>query len=209
MKYLFVFIMMRLFMFLFKQKEIGITENSVLIIAHPDDESMFYTPFLNDNKPLIICLSGINTDRHLELESLCNEKGLKYKIMDFKDGDDWDVNKITLKILKTIKYSINRTKLSLITFDSRGVSGHKNHISCHKAVKKIQKTFSPDIKCFYLKTVGIFEKYFLYLTLPTHSNINIFNGFANMKHHKTQMVWFRYLWILFSNYMVYNTFSPQ
>ncbi|ORD94657.1 hypothetical protein ECANGB1_223 [Enterospora canceri] len=39
-------------------KEIRINRSSVLLIAHPDDESMFFTPFLSHHKPVILCLSG-------------------------------------------------------------------------------------------------------------------------------------------------------
>ncbi|XP_077301387.1 uncharacterized protein LOC143921952 [Arctopsyche grandis] len=57
-----------------KNNKIG---NSLLLIAHPDDESMFFSPFLYSNKPFILCLSdggfeGKGEIRRKELAAIKN-----------------------------------------------------------------------------------------------------------------------------------------
>lgn len=134
---------------LFK-KQIQTTSHNILLIAHPDDESMFFTPFIekmyranfkivkNPNKnnfilskqPLymekvketeftktflnyentcltVLCLSGKNTKREKEIYNICSEKMFNLYVYDFKDGEEWNKNKIALILLKKYaKFSV-------------------------------------------------------------------------------------------------------
>lgn len=184
-------------------------KHSMLLIAHPDDESMFFSPFLFCNNPVVIlCLSNGDYDslgniRSAELRALCAKRGWNLVLSDHKDGYDWCVNTIAANVLDVCtKYNVE----NIVTFDERGISGHKNHVSCYKAMQKLKNRLDPKYLGFYcLKTVNIFEKYVFSLSRPTYQ-IPFFSlyGLANMLYHYSQFVWFRFLYILFSSYMYFN-----
>lgn len=126
-----------------------------LLIAHPDDEVMFFAPTLlnlNDyfsslSKSIkfnIICFSNGNFDglgdaRAHELQNsinlLLNNNGssnyTKIYLFNHSDGmhENWDIVKMEAQlanILTDIDNSI------ILTFDHNGVSKHPNHIACYK-----------------------------------------------------------------------------
>ncbi|OAF67010.1 N-acetylglucosaminyl-phosphatidylinositol de-N-acetylase [Intoshia linei] len=125
-------------------------DNLLLVIAHPDDEIMFFGPLiqictLNGISLKILCLSNGNYDgkgkiRTIEMKNSLEKMEISkdsFVIIDspyLKDGPsiDWD-QKVIWKILEqyTLKWKINK----IFTFDEYGISGHKNHKSVHKAVK--------------------------------------------------------------------------
>jgi len=190
----------------------------LLIIAHPDDESMFFSPFLYYNNPFILCLSDGdygNSDgnmRSKEMRSICAHRKCEYKILDYKDNDEWDAHRILEDI---VSLCIQLKPCSIVTFDSQGVSGHKNHVSCFLAVRKLKWMVkdSKTIKFYFLKTTGLFEKYLFGTPAIGSSNYSVpfysFCGILNMLHHRSQMVWFRYLYCLLSSYMSLNSFEIE
>ncbi|CAI4035748.1 hypothetical protein SMKI_13G4000 [Saccharomyces mikatae IFO 1815] len=128
-----------------------------LIIAHPDDEVMFFSPMISqlhsyfpNTVPFnIICLSkgnaeGLGQTRVRELNDsaallLHNERAVSVQVMDFQDGmnEVWDIDSITSTLSQTIGINNNELNQIIVTFDSYGVSGHINHKSCHTAVRKL------------------------------------------------------------------------
>lgn len=188
--------------------------NCLLLTAHPDDESMFFTPFVFKARPFILCLSdggadGLGQQRRQEMKKLCSDMGIQYAILNYRDNTAWSHSDIARDVLE----HISREQIEcLVTFGNRGVSGHHNHISCHRAAKLLQeavdKTGSKGFVRFkYLRDWPIFQKYFFSFTrchfiLPFYS----LSGFRQMCTFKTQMVWFRYLYCVFSNYMHSNAF---
>jgi N-acetylglucosaminylphosphatidylinositol deacetylase len=130
-----------------------------LLIAHPDDEAMFFSPTLlslakpeSQNRIFILCLSSGDADglghiRRTELKKSALLLGVKSAeqvvILDderFPDSmtKNWEAKEIA-KVLqhyfapKMKTMPTDAAPLSnidvLITFDERGVSGHPNHIS--------------------------------------------------------------------------------
>lgn len=206
--------------------------NLLLVIAHPDDESMFFGPAISSflssiNKLYILCLSdgnenGLGLVRQEELiqaasifkidSSQIIQINSKYLV----DGpkEKWDVDLIYNLISDTIK--ANRID-SLVTFDSYGVSGHPNHISIYKASKYMQ-----GVTIYNLVSTGIWRKYISFLDLPisclqhwlcSGDRLLVLSSFDEyrltkkaLKKHASQMVWFRKLYALFSRYMFVNTF---
>lgn len=139
----------------------------LLLIAHPDDETMFFAPTIlkvtNNLFKLIylkllrqrcqiyvLCLStgnaeGLGEKRKYELTKALQTLGLKNVathcevLNDFLDGPNnhWDEN----KIVEIIKNYIKKWRIKfLITFDYKGVSGHPNHIACFKAAILLTKS---------------------------------------------------------------------
>ncbi|KAF5141380.1 n-acetylglucosaminyl-phosphatidylinositol de-n-acetylase [Vairimorpha ceranae] len=190
------------------------TGNFLLLIAHPDDESMFFGPTLLNlkGKIRIICLSKGNTllnytnIRQKELEALCNNYNYNLTMYNFLDNDNWDVQKITDILFYTYLVSPFDT---LITFDKNGVSNHKNHISCYKASFLFRNIFK--INTMYLKSLNIFQKYILNYRCGVKEYVLKFKDYFSvvkmMSYHRSQLVWFRYLYLMFSSYTSYNTYQ--
>lgn len=119
-------------------------KHCILIIAHPDDELMFFYPtlkFLMDTNLIIniILLSDggyykLGNERKKEFLNLLNFLGIKdYKIYEYKDDINsyYDSNDVCNTISNYISEKNIMEKLSCIfTFDEKGVSNHPNHISC-------------------------------------------------------------------------------
>lgn len=221
--------------------------NVVYVIAHPDDEVMFFLPLVlelakpqHHNHLLIVCFSdgdadGLGAIRRQELERLAKMLGVDHvAILDFVDGMNitWDADAVA----DALKPFVGRDSV-IVTFDDHGVLGHPNHISLyHGAVKLVKRTKNT---LFKLKLLNFIDKYSFtlmtlvelfvnYVTRLVHQvfgiNINILfypslsgemrfysdiNAVAAaygamMYGHYSQMVWFRYGWLLFSRYLTYN-----
>ncbi|XP_041864039.1 N-acetylglucosaminyl-phosphatidylinositol de-N-acetylase isoform X2 [Melanotaenia boesemani] len=134
---------------------------------------------------------------------------------------EWSISLVSSLIMKHIRaHSFNM----VLTFDGSGVSGHANHIAIHKAVRHLASTGEVPNDCVLLSlvTVGLLRKYVSVLELPLSwllpSHIFCITGSQGYKQakaamlcHRTQLLWFRYLYIAFSRYMFVNTFHviPQ
>ncbi|KAM6907816.1 N-acetylglucosaminyl-phosphatidylinositol de-N-acetylase [Xenentodon cancila] len=212
---------------------------ALVVTAHPDDESMFFAPTILRLVELnvgvhLLCLSEGNyynqgAQRRQELLSSCAIMGIpasRVTIMDHRKLPDdpkaeWSVSLVSSTILKHVQaHSCNL----VLTFDGRGVSGHANHTAIHKAVRHFASTGAAPNDCVLLSlvTVGLLRKYISILELPLSwllpSHLCCIMGSRGYKRakaamlcHRTQLLWFRYLYITFSRYMLINTFHliPQ
>ena len=206
-------------------------QNILVITAHPDDECMFFTPtilsLLNAGHNIyLVCMSkgdfyGRGETRKKELIASCSVLGLPIShvtILDderFQDGPEnkWDVDSVGERILGVVK----RTNVNaVITFDNQGVSGHSNHFALDSAVKKLKTTGKLiKVAVYSLVSTGLVRKYISFLDVPASSICNltafvcspreILIGWKAMMMHKSQLVWFRWLYIVFSRYMYVNT----
>ncbi|KAK2828774.1 hypothetical protein Q5P01_019808 [Channa striata] len=217
-------------------RETSISEIRVLIVtAHPDDECMFFAPtiirLLELNAQIhLLCLSEGNyynqgIQRKQELLNSCAVLGIpasRITIVNHKELPDnpnaeWSISLLSAVIVKhIIAHSFNM----VLTFDGRGVSGHANHIAIHKAVSHLAFSGQVPKDCCLLSlvTVGLLRKYLCFLELPISwllpSRLCCIVGLqgyrqakAAMLCHRTQLLWFRYLYITFSRYMFTNTFQ--
>ncbi|XP_020505615.1 N-acetylglucosaminyl-phosphatidylinositol de-N-acetylase [Labrus bergylta] len=228
----------RLFMKSFKDvMNAGI--RTLIVTAHPDDECMFFAPTIIRLVELkadvhLLCLSEGNyynqgALRKQELLNSCAVLGIPDSRVTIKDHkqlpDDpkaeWSVSLVSSLILDHIRdHSFNM----VLTFDGRGVSGHANHRAIHKAVSHLASTGRiPDGCCLLsLQTVGLFRKYISFLELPVSwllpSSLSCVigsQGYVRAREamfcHRSQLLWFRHLYVFFSRYMFINTFQtiPQ
>eukprot|EP00815_Leptocylindrus_aporus_P010304 CAMPEP_0116056952 /NCGR_PEP_ID=MMETSP0322-20121206/4322_1 /TAXON_ID=163516 /ORGANISM="Leptocylindrus danicus var. apora, Strain B651" /LENGTH=174 /DNA_ID=CAMNT_0003540871 /DNA_START=73 /DNA_END=594 /DNA_ORIENTATION=- len=130
----------------------------LFIVAHPDDESMFFFPTLqnlirtNDAKNVhILCLSNGNYDnlggvRSKEMLSACQIIGLEtcnVQVLDddrIQDGPHvvWDDGVVSGVIGEYLVQRVCGKGCSgcvrIITFDEYGVSGHPNHCDTSRGV---------------------------------------------------------------------------
>ncbi|KAF2225683.1 putative deacetylase LmbE-like domain-containing protein [Elsinoe ampelina] len=142
----------------------------LLLIAHPDDEAMFFSPsILALTKPhlgnhlKILCLSTGNADglgsiRRQELVKSGLLLGVRNEsdvlVLDDERFPDsmtrtWDESPIVDLLTKTFVPELEKAKRDgpvkagidvLITFDGQGVSGHPNHISLYHGAKAFVRT---------------------------------------------------------------------
>lgn len=207
--------------------------NVLLVIAHPDDECMFFAPTIlsllrHGHNVYLVCLSkgdyyNQGDVRKKELLSSCSKLGVMpnhVTIVDderFKDGPDnvWEIDGLGERILSVVR-RVNAD--SLITFDEHGVSGHANHIAISKAVDKLfQGKQLENIAVFLLNSSNIIRKYMSVLDIPLSSMFclpsfvslpsEVIRSWQAMSAHQSQMVWFRKLYIVFSRYMYVNTLT--
>ncbi|BBG94181.1 N-acetylglucosaminylphosphatidylinositol de-N-acetylase family protein [Prunus dulcis] len=164
-----------------KQKEITNPGGSVnkrnvlLVVAHPDDESMFFTPTINyltmrGHNIHILCLSigdadgkGITRKEELyQASAILKVAHQQVKVLDHPDLQDgfgkvWNHNILAMIIEEEINsYGIDL----IITFDNYGVSGHCNHRDVHYGVMKLLHASSQrKIEAWELVSTNIFRKY--------------------------------------------------
>ncbi|KAI5615605.1 N-acetylglucosaminyl-phosphatidylinositol de-N-acetylase, partial [Silurus asotus] len=207
---------------------------ALLVTAHPDDECMFFAPAVlkltaSNATVRLLCLSSGNyynqgARRKQELLGSCAVLGIpahQVTIIENKELQDdpkadWSIALTAPLILKHITtYSINL----VLTFDEGGVSGHTNHIAIYKALSHLAFVgrIPEDCQVLSLQTISILRKYLSFFEMPISwllpSSFSCIIGPSEYKkakeamlHHRSQLVWFRRLYILFSRYMYINTF---
>lgn len=149
--------------------------NVLLVIAHPDDESMFFTPTINfltsrGHNVQILCLSNGDADgkgnvRKQELFQACVSLKVpmqQVKIVNHPDlqdgfGKAWNHDLMANIIEQEItSHCIDM----IITFDKYGVSGHCNHRDVHYGVCRLLHDKSRrDIEVWELVSTNILRKY--------------------------------------------------
>eukprot|EP00055_Hartaetosiga_balthica_P014095 m.75611 g.75611 ORF g.75611 m.75611 type:complete len:279 (+) comp8487_c0_seq2:35-871(+) len=203
-------------------------ENNVLLItAHPDDESMFFGPTLRmlqreNYNVFLLCLSngdfdGLGETREKELGKAVAVFGMKdhHVINDKELSDDPTIQWPIQKVLKYVDTAVTEWNIGkILTFDVHGISSHPNHISTFLATKEFCKKRNTTLKLYSLETVNVFRKYigivdFIFSLSSSRMSLSSLGDWLAIKramvHHKSQMVWFRHLWVVFSRYMYINT----
>ncbi|AET39646.1 N-acetylglucosaminylphosphatidylinositol deacetylase Ecym_4617 [Eremothecium cymbalariae DBVPG len=201
-----------------------------LIIAHPDDEVMFFAPTLlqldarmAQSVPFrVVCLTDGDADGlgevrrrelHKALRLLVLERDVEIQMGGFKDGmdEEWKMEVVREELAQVVT---DRRPL-VLTFDERGVSGHRNHIACaHAAAKLGHHTLHLDsghnlIRKYSFFFVDLFRLLFGY-PMPTVF-LSTFSQYLHslvtmLVAHKSQMVWFRWGWWTASRYVYANEF---
>ena len=118
-----------------------------------------------------------------------------------------------------MQYSKTDLTSQLVTFGSRGVSGHPNHIALLSGVTLAVQKHS-HLKGFYLADVSIPKKFtsfygsLLEFTpsrpgMRFYSTPSVLYGVLHAMHaHESQLVWFRYLYLTFTRYILVNDLIP-
>lgn len=244
----------------FKDREV---RRALLVISHPDDESMFFSPTLEflvgrEIDVEVLCLSngnaeGLGTTREGELYSaltsayrikpsavtVLDSEAMQDGMTDEMQWDDMDVGNAIVSHVKARGEPIDL----VVSFDEHGVSGHQNHISTHRGLERARSFWASarsskksdageDINAvtpsfyprevWYLESVALWRKYCVLLdiiavihqrqsqrggdsrvlTIPISNPAVVWLG---MLHHRSQLVWYRYLFVAFSRYSYINT----
>ena len=209
----------------------GIEGPVLVVTAHPDDECMFFSPVIISltkwGVPVdLLCLSsgnyyGNGRLRCAELKRSAGVLGIRHHrvICDTKLPDHphkiWSTGAIKQHIYKSARKWHSK---AIISFDSSGVSGHSNHCNIHNALVEYPLGI-PDVVVYSLKTYGTLIKYctpliiILAFCLERRYTFCVplsgtFVPHKAMLQHRSQLLWFRYLYIIFASYMYINVLSP-
>ncbi|NXF09033.1 PIGL acetylase, partial [Smithornis capensis] len=136
---------------------------------------------------------------------------------------EWDPQLLATIVLKHIE--ANNISL-VVTFDAGGVSGHANHISLYTAVRysallntvvmKYLSFLCAGCRVLVLESVNLFRKYISFLDVPISCLLprdalfilteeETEQAKRAMWCHRSQLLWFRRLYVLCSRYMVVNS----
>ncbi|XP_017204342.1 N-acetylglucosaminyl-phosphatidylinositol de-N-acetylase isoform X4 [Oryctolagus cuniculus] len=155
----------------------GAGSRSLLVIAHPDDEAMFFAPTVLGlgrlrHRVSLLCFSAGNyynqgEIRKKELLQSCGVLGIppsSVMIIDNRDfpddpGVQWDTELVANTLLRHVE---------VVTFDAGGVSGHSNHVALHTAVRALHSNGKLPKGCsvLTLQSVNVLRKYLAILDLP-------------------------------------------
>ena len=142
------------------KNDISKIKSVLLIIAHPDDEIMFFTPTIKyliklGIKIKILCLSNGNYDKIGEIRTEEFKNVSKY--LKLEDNELIDIPELQDDIKKFWNEKIVSDKISdflnknndietILTFDENGITKHPNHISCYNGLVYYIKNNREDFK---------------------------------------------------------------
>nr|CCC95775.1 unnamed protein product [Trypanosoma congolense IL3000] len=140
---------------------------------------------------------------------------------ELQDGLDnvWNTEVIRREVLSCLQGS--SAIQTVVTFDGKGVSSHPNHIAVYEGVRAAVKSAPPGTVFYTLYSRNLLEKYSGVLSVLSFllrgrrcsvcrgftaiiSPTSVFTSFGAMRKHKSQLVWYRYLFLCFSSYSYIN-----
>lgn len=130
--------------------------NKLVIVAHPDDESLWGAQEIKDNNYLVVCLTDAdNKIRREEFEKAIRKLGAKGIILPYPDANgfkrvDWKKE----KIMKYIKADVATAILykrwdKILTHNPEGEYGHLHHIYTNRIVKSEYKKYINKDNLYY------------------------------------------------------------
>ena len=202
----------------------------LLVISHPDDESMFFGPTIQalrraGARTHILCLSngdadGLGAVREKELEIARKFLGVDSSevVNDSKLKDGFKEAWPEETIAAHVEASVRRLDANVVlTFDAKGVSGHPNHVAAYRGVRRwaaAARKISASPETWALVTVNPLRKFltfgdvFASFALESHVLVAATSAMEvrrAMSLHRSQWVWYRKLFVLFSRYAYVNS----
>lgn len=144
--------------------------NKLMIVAHPDDESLWGGGHLLDKGYFVVCLTnGNNTVRRSEFYAALKEygcQGLMLSYPDLEGGKRSDWSKYTVKIVQDLELLLTYKKWDLIvTHNPKGEYGHIQHRMTSQLVTDVYRyAYKGMNRLFY------FGKYYKWNELPKVQN---------------------------------------
>lgn len=110
------------------------TEKSVLFVAHPDDDTLFFHNFVKEQKPYVVLLTtGWSLRRYPCFKKVMKYYGVKYRAYNLKSRDT-RVNLLE-KYVNEMLTLLNPQICA--SHNVEGEYGHEMHVKVHNAVKKL------------------------------------------------------------------------
>ncbi len=115
--------------------------NNLMIVAHPDDETIFGGEHLLKDNYLVVCVTCVDEERVKEFEKTMKKSGNEYLILNYPDKtngekDDWvtSFDGIKSDLKEIIDYKEWKT---IVTHNPDGEYGHIHHKMLSKIVTSI------------------------------------------------------------------------
>ncbi len=202
---------------------------ALIVTAHPDDEVMFFGPTIlalveAGCEVFLLVLSPGREPGHRrkrELYASCQELGIKTSniilVRHSKLKDDPNIRWREELVSNIISRHVTSLSVdTVITYDRRGVSGHKNHIACYYGLACLALDNAAATATVYsLTTVNMMRKYSSVLDVPMSFLLcpTVFTSSVSgwwrlqvaMSRHWSQYTWYRRLYMIFSRYTLINT----
>ena len=107
-------------------------EDTILFIAHPDDDTLFFHTFIKEHKPYVVLLTdGWSLIRSKDFKRVMKQYGVRYRAYGLHSRD----KRIDL-LEKYVKQSFKLGNFKLCaTHNAEGEYGHEMHVRVHNAVK--------------------------------------------------------------------------
>ena len=192
----------------------------LLVISHPDDEAMFFSPlvFAMEKNLRILSLSnggfeGLGSVRAAEMQRAARHYGCEAKVLDdwrLRDGPEehWEP-RVVAEVVGHYLDSLPEKPEALAAFDDRGASMHPNHRATSQGLRLLH-TQRP-LLLFELRTQPFLGP--LALLLPRGTavfvvyNTQPWKTWAALSTHASQFLWYRKLFIWLSAYTYANHFT--
>ena len=127
---------------------------NIMIVAHPDDESLWGGMHLLQDNYLVICLTnGDNPTRAKEFKQAMQKTNNLGLILDYPDKtngkrDNW--KNVAHNIENDINYLLNNHQFNtIVTHNPNGEYGHAHHKMTSAIVTKVAKKLSYDNSLYY------------------------------------------------------------
>ncbi len=144
-------------------------EKTVLFVAHPDDDTLFFHRFIKEHKPYVVLLTtGWSLRRYPCFKKVMKYYGVKYRAYNLHSRDKR--SSLLKSYISEVLTLINPN--TCLTHNAEGEYGHEMHRRVHLAVKELYKgellvpALDKDIECFPLEKnlidekIMIFNKYY-------------------------------------------------
>ncbi|XP_034115196.1 N-acetylglucosaminyl-phosphatidylinositol de-N-acetylase [Drosophila albomicans] len=205
----------------------------LLVIAHPDDECMFFGPLIytltqrDGCQVYVLCLSNGNYEqkgqvRRDELYRACKRLGICESNIILVNAtnlpDDPNVEWRSDAVASFILHTVESLDIQAIfTFDRDGVSSHPNHCAVYYAAASLclANLLPKGCKFYTLDSINLVRKYLSIFDLlctcfmSSHWCILSWKDASivrsAMMEHQSQLKWFRWLYIYTSRYMFINS----
>lgn len=135
---------------LLKQKGAD-SKNKLMIVAHPDDETLWGGGHLSQGGWFVVCLTnGNNSVRSNEYHNVLNYFGANGVILSYPDltngkKDNW--SSVKSDMMKDLQVLLGYKNWStIVTHNSDGEYGHIHHKMTHRYIKSITKKFKISSK---------------------------------------------------------------
>ena len=109
-----------------------IETDTVLFVTHPDDDTLFFHTAIKEYKPYVaLMVTGWSIKRLRDFIKVMNNYGVRFRAYDtFEDGKNAEK-----KIINQINEVLNISDFKrVLTHNSEGEYGHRNHMRVHKCV---------------------------------------------------------------------------
>ena len=149
---------------------------ALLVTAHPDDETMFFTPAVRalvrkGTQLHVLCLSsgdyeGLGSVRSVELRHACASLGIpteRVTVVDdprLRDGPSsaWPQDAVAQHVARHLDAATLHPVKCVLTFDCHGVTGHLNHIAVHHGTRCAVEAHG-GVVLYELVSVNILRRY--------------------------------------------------